>query len=137
MNRPRESEALRHPTGQRPLRFLVVGVLNTAVSYGVYALLLALGLNLPWAGLLSLAAGVSIGFLAQGRLVFGQLSCASLLRFGLAWAVMYGVHLGIVTGLLQFGVSPYAGALVALAVLALLSYFVLRDFVFVPQPKSR
>lgn len=137
MNRPRGNEAPRYATGQRPLRFLVVGVLNTAVSYGVYALLLALGLGLPSAGLLSLVAGVSFGFLAQGRLVFGQLSYASLFRFGLAWAVMYGVHLGIVTGLLQFGISPYAGALMALPVLALLSYFVLRDFVFVPQMKTR
>jgi putative flippase GtrA len=122
---------------RRPLRYIVVGACNTAVSYGVYAFLLMLGLGLPLAGLLSLAAGILTGFLAQGRFVFGRVSYDSLVRFILAWALMYGVHLGIVTGLLSVGISPYVGALLALAVLPLLSYFVLRDFVFVPQTKSR
>lgn len=115
---------------RRPLRFVIAGGFNTLVSYGAYVALLQAGLGLPLAGLLSLLVGIAAGFVTQGRFVFGNVSAASALRFVLAWGVMYGVHLGIVTGLLRLGISPYAGALVALVVLTLLSYFVLRDLVF-------
>lgn len=119
---------------RRPLRFLVAGAINTLASYGSYVLLVMLEFNLPTAGLLSLLVGIATGFVTQGRFVFGNLSRASLVRYVLAWAVLYGLHLGIVMGLLQFGISPYMGALAALAVLTVLSYFVLRDLVFRTQP---
>lgn len=121
----------------RPLRFLVAGAFNTLVSYGTYVLLLLLGLNLPLAGLLSLIVGISVGFVTQGRYVFGNLSPRSLVRFVLAWMFMYLVHLGIVMGLQRLGISPYLGALAALAVLTALSYFVLRDLVFARQTNRR
>lgn len=124
----------------RPLRFLLAGGFNTLVSYGVYALMLWLDQSLPVAGLFSLVAGIAVGFVTQGRFVFGQLTAAALWRFLLVWATMYGVHLGVVTGLLRLGVPPLAGALVALALISALSYFVLRDLVFRPvggQTNSR
>lgn len=136
MNAPARPSGLA-PRARRPVRFVLAGVVNTSVSYGVYVLLLMVGLGLPLAGLVSLMAGIAVGFVTQGGFVFGHMSLASALRFVLAWAAMYGVHLGIVSGLLQLGISPYLGALVALGVLTLLSYFVLRDLVFLPQTNIR
>lgn len=123
----------------RPLRFAMAGVVNTGVSYGIYVALVAGGMALPWAGLLSLASGIVTGFLTQGRFVFGQLSWSSARRYVLAWGALYLVHLGIVWSLQRWGVSPYLGALVALGALTALSYGVLRHFVFAPagQTKSR
>jgi putative flippase GtrA len=124
----------------RPLRFLVAGGVNTAVSYGVFALMLWLALPLALASLLSLLSGLAVGYLTQGRFVFRRLPSGSLLRYVLAWIVMYGVHYGVVSQLMRLGVPPLAGALVALVVIAALSYFVLRDLVFRAdgnQTKSR
>lgn len=114
----------------RPARFVLAGGVNTAVSYGVYALMLHLDMPLALASLVSLLSGLAVGYLTQGRFVFRTLSAASLLRYLLAWAAMYGLHYGVVTGLMRFGVPPLAGALVALVLIAGLSYFVLRDLVF-------
>lgn len=115
---------------RRPLRFLVIGVFNTAVSYGSYSLLVLSGINLPLASLLGLLLGIFVGFLTQGRIVFGNATRSSFVRFVLAWTAMYFVHLGIVLGLMRFGVHPVAGGAVALCVITALSYFVLRDLVF-------
>jgi putative flippase GtrA len=115
---------------RRPLRFVVIGLFNTAVSYGSYSLLVLSGINLPLASLLGLLLGIFVGFLTQGRIVFGNATRISFLRFVLAWSTMYFVHLGIVLGLMRFGVHPVAGGAVALCVITALSYFVLRDLVF-------
>lgn len=124
------------PAG-RPLRFVLVGAVNTAVSYGCYVALLDAGLGLPLAGLLSLLAGLLSGFVLQGRFVFGHLSVGAFARFTVVWALLYGVHLGVVTGLLRLGVDPRLGALVALVVLTLLSYGLQRGVVFVPPQTTR
>jgi putative flippase GtrA len=114
----------------RPARFVLAGGINTAVSYGVYALMLGLGLPLALASLISLLSGIAVGFVTQGQFVFRKLSASSLVRYLLAWTAMYGLHFGVVTGLMRFGLPPLGGALVALVLIAGLSYFVLRDLVF-------
>ncbi len=122
----------------RPVRFVLAGAFNTGVSYGVYALALWLGLALALASLLSLLAGLAVGYLTQGRFVFRRPSPGSLVRYLLGWAVLYGVHYGVVSSLMRVGVHPLAGALVALVLIAALSYFVLRDLVFTAaQTNSR
>ncbi len=118
----------------RPLRFVLVGAFNTLVSFGSFSLLVAADIDLPVASLAGLIAGIAVGFLTQGSLVFGHLSLPSLARFLMAWTTMYFVHLGIVYGLMAIGVPPIAGGAVALCVIAGLSYFVLRDLVFRPDP---
>ena len=118
------------------MRFVLAGVVNTGFSYGVYAMALWAGLALAWSSLLSLLAGLAIGYLTQGRFVFRAPSAGSLVRYLLGWAVLYGVHYGVVSGLMRLGVHPLAGALVALVVIASLSYFVLRDLVFKAEPRQ-
>ena len=118
------------PWRNRPLRFVLAGAVNTGVSYGVYALALWLGTALALASLLSLLAGLAVGYLTQGRFVFRSPSPGSLGRYLLGWAVLYGVHYGVVTSLMRIGVHPLVGALFALVLIAALSYFVLRDLVF-------
>lgn len=112
------------------MRYVLAGLFNTAVSFGGYSLLLMLGLSVPSASLGGLLGGLAVGFLTQGKLVFGNAGAASFVRFLVAWAAMYLLHVGIVTGLMQVGVNPFAGGVVAMGVIVALSYFVLRDLVF-------
>jgi putative flippase GtrA len=114
----------------RPLRFLLAGGLNSAVSYGAYALFLWMGVGLALTSLMSLLAGMSMGFLIQGGFVFRALSTGGLIRYVLAWSALLGVHYGIVVSLMRLGIPPLAGAFLAMGVVAALSYFVQRDLVF-------
>lgn len=124
-------------SARRPLRFVLVGGINTAISYGCYVALLEAGLGLPLAGLLSLLTGLLSGFLLQGRYVFDHLSPAAFVRFVAVWSVLYAVHLGVVTGLMHLGIDPRVGALAALVVLTVLSYLLQRGVVFVPDQTTR
>jgi putative flippase GtrA len=51
-----------HVLSKQFIKFAVVGTLNTLISYGVYYLLLFLGIHYLISVLLSFAAGVSFGF---------------------------------------------------------------------------
>lgn len=114
----------------RVLRYALAGLFNTSISFGSYCALLYAGLAVPWASLGGLLAGLGVGFLTQGTLVFRQASWPALARFLAAWAAMYGLHVGVVTGLQGLGLNPYAGGTIAVAAIVALSYFVLRDWVF-------
>lgn len=115
---------------RRPWRFVLAGVFNTLVSYGGYALGLLLGLGLPLASALGLLMGMAVGFVSQGRFTFRSRVRGALPRYLLSCATMYALHMGVVLGLQRVGVDPYRGGLVAVVLIALLSYFVLRDLVF-------
>ena len=123
-------------SSRRPLRFVVVGAINTAISYACYVALLEAGLSLPVAGLVSLATGIGCGFLLQGRFVFGHVSAPAFVRFVLTWSLLYAVHLGVVLGLRNWGIDPRIGALAALCVLTVLSYLLQRDVVFASRHRN-
>ncbi len=88
------------------------------------------GLSIPTASLASIAVGIVASFATQGIVVFGNVTVGAFFRFVANWAVMYLAYVGVVTGLGYVGIGPYLGGLVALAPTTLVSYFVLRDFVF-------
>jgi putative flippase GtrA len=114
----------------RPIRYLLVGVGNTLLGYGAYCLSLIGGLSVPSASLVAIIFGVTISFLSQGIVVFGNVTIRAMFRFVANWIVMYVVYVGVVTALQRAGVSPYIGGLVAFVPTTVVSYFVLRDFVF-------
>lgn len=99
-------------------------------SYGLYVVLLYVGLGIPIATFLALVAGVCLSFATQGKFVFGIVSVGSFIRFLASWSALYGLFLAVVLGLERFGISPYLGGLVATAINVIISFFVLRGFVF-------
>jgi putative flippase GtrA len=112
------------------LRYLVVGMINTGISFGAYAGGIAFGLPVALASLCAIVLGVLVSFAGQGALVFGDRSPAAFIRFVVSWGLMYMLHVGVVTGLGTLGLNAYLGGIVALVVTTSISYFVLRDFVF-------
>ena len=52
------------------VRFVLVGILNTAFGYGVYCLMLWIGLSYWWATLIANVLGVLFNFKTTGVLVF-------------------------------------------------------------------
>lgn len=112
------------------IRFLLVGGLNTAFGYGVYALLILLGVPYPLAVFLSTAAGVLFNFKTYGTLVFGSRDNRLLGRFIAVYALIYVLNLIPLAWAKRNGVSLIvAGAVVALP-MAAISFVLNRRFVF-------
>lgn len=114
----------------RFLRFLVVGGLNTAVNYGIYALLVYLGLGYLLAATLSFVTGLVISFKTQGRFVFQDRGKHSFARFVASWLLIYVVHVSLLGLLVRGGMDSYLAGALLLVPTALLSFAVLRLVVF-------
>lgn len=112
------------------LRFLVVGAMNAAFGYGVFALLVWLGLPYPAAIGLATVAGVAFNFQSTGRLVFGGAPSSRLVRFIGVYGVVYLINVLAVAGLLRLGLNVYLANAVALLPLAVIAYMLQRTFVF-------
>jgi putative flippase GtrA len=118
------------------VRFVLVGGVNTAFSYGIYALFLAVGVNYAFANLLALIAGILFSFKTQGRLVFNSADNRLIVRFVGGWAVIYAINLLLLRQLIAIGIDRYlAGALVIPAIM-LLSYVIQRFLVFSATARS-
>lgn len=119
----------------RIARFLVVGAMNTGLSYLTYALLLAAGLSYPVANLGSLLLGIFIAFQTQGRLVFGSAGMQRFPLFALAWAGIYGLNIGLIAVWMWAGLNAYVAGLVSLPMVVACSFVVQRYVVFRPPER--
>ncbi len=125
-------QILREPSVAQFIRFGLIGVVNTSISYGIYALLLYIGLNYALANFGSLVLGIGVSFFSQGRFVFGNASLDRLPRFILLWGCLYLINIGLISLLLRFGINAYLGGALALVPITLLSFVCQRYLVFRP-----
>jgi putative flippase GtrA len=121
----------------QPIKFALVGLLNTGWSYLLYVVFLYLGLNYWLASFLTIVLSVGFGFLTQGNLVFGGATRKALPRFILVWVVIYAVYLVVVSVAQHGGINNYLGGLIATPLVALLSYILQRRFVFPPSAQAK
>lgn len=119
------------PTG-RFLRFLLVGVLNTAFGYGVFVACLWLGMHYALAGAVSTVLGVLFNFKSTGGLVFRSTGNRRLPQFVAVYVIIYLVNVLALGVMLQFGIAEWLGGLILLLPSAILSYVLNRQFVFPP-----
>ena len=110
--------------------FCLVGGLNTAFGYSVYAALLYAGLPPAWALLLATCAGVVFNFFSTGRLVFGNRDGSRLPRFVAVYGIVYVFNLALIELLLAAGMGPYAGGAVSMSAATLAAYAMQSRFVF-------
>ncbi len=130
LSQPPDFCLLFKPTPQF-LRFLLVGVMNTAFGYGLFALLTWLGLAYPVAIGLASLGGIAFNFQSIGRLVFKKGAPLSRMgRFAAVYAVVYGVNIGGVAAFLHFGLNVYLANALMILPLALLAYLLQQKFVF-------
>ena len=121
----------------RPLRFVVVGGLNTLVCYGVYAGLLRLLLPFWLANLGALVFGIGLSFHTQGRFVFGNSDGRRIFRFVACWLAVYGIQTGLIGLLIRAGFTAWFAGLLVLPGAAVISYFIQRFIVFAQPPAKR
>lgn len=112
------------------IRFLMVGLMNSAFGYGCFALLVYLGLHYSSALLLATILGVAFNFKSTGSLVFGSHNNKLIFRFVLGYALVYCINLGGIAIFSFFDVVPYFSGLILLLPMAALSFIINNRFVF-------
>lgn len=120
---------------KRIVRYYEAGIVNTLFGYGIYALLVALGLNIYVAQLLAHALGVVFNFITYSRYTFAD-QTASKPRFLLSYGINYLLSVALLWGFEQLVESPYISGLLAVIVVSLINFLVLKKLVFKPQEIS-
>lgn len=118
------------------VRFVCVGIANTLFSYGIYAGLIYLGLGYASANLVALMLGILLSYKTQGTLVFRTSTNRRLLRFVMAWGVIYLLNVLLIARFIALGLNPYISGALALPFVTLLSYLSQKFFVFRPSSAS-
>lgn len=103
--------------------------MNTAFGFGVYALMIWLGVNLYVAQIIAQVLGVSFNYLTYSRHAFRDRQ-ASKHSFILAYVANYGVNLLFLWLFAQVIRSPYVAGLAATIAASLVNFLVLRSLVF-------
>lgn len=118
------------------VRFIFVGVLNSGFGFGVYSLLILIGLSYIWATLISHIMGVLFNFITTGTIVFNNTDKKLIFRFILNYVLVYFINIGInkATQLLCHS-NEYISGFVALVITSLISFFILKRFVFNQKDK--
>ena len=121
----------------RPLRFLIVGGLNTALCYAVFALLIWAALPVWLANLGAVTFGIVVSFFTQGRIVFGDSDPRRIVRFVASWMIIYLIQTALIMALVRWGLAATLAGLIVLPGAAVASYFVQKFVVFrTPNPRS-
>ena len=118
---------------KRFIRFLLVGGLNTAFGYGIFALFIFIGIHYTIAAFLSSAAGITFSFFTTGRLVFNNRDNRLIFKFVSVYGLLYlfnvaGLKLGLI-----LGYNEYISGAVLLLPSALLAYLLQKIIVFRPK----
>ncbi|MEO8407472.1 MAG: GtrA family protein [Oxalobacteraceae bacterium] len=114
----------------RSIRFILIGGINTAFSYCLYAVFLFLGMNYVFSNLFALIIGIFFSFRMQGKFVFRNTAKRLLGRFILVWIIIYFANIFLIRELIQWGLDAYASGALAIIPIVILSYFFQRFFVF-------
>jgi len=109
----------------RKIRFLFVGVLNTAVGYGAYALFIFLGMHYAIAQFASTVIAVAHSYLWNKHFTFKSKgkSAAEAARFAGVYGVSYLFNLLLLYVFIDlFGINHYLAGLITLFATTVISY---------------
>jgi putative flippase GtrA len=112
------------------VRFLLVGVINTIVGYGIFALLILLHINLALALFLSTGLGLVFNYFSTRHVVFSSQNSGTLWRFALVYAFIYVANVIALMEARKFGISPIVAQAAMLPFCVLMAYTLNKRFVF-------
>ena len=112
------------------IRFILAGLLNTAVGYLIYAVGVLAGLRPDIALIGSFAFALIFNYLTHARLVFRRSGAAIFIRFAVANAVIYFINLFVLRAILSFGAGPLVAQAIALPFVVLCTFAIFKLAVF-------
>ena len=112
------------------VRFFLVSGLNTVFGYGLFAILIFVGLHYPYALLASTVAGIIFNFKTIGVLVFGSRNNLLFFKFIGVYFITYFCSLGLLNLFVFFDVNLYLGGAILIIPMGLFAFVLNRKFVF-------
>lgn len=106
----------------RLLRFLAVGLINTAFGYAVFALLVMAGLGDQLALALAFALGVLWNYGTHARLVFDTKGRGRIVPYGVAYVGIYALNALALKSITTAGLTPLVAQAVLVLPMAALSF---------------
>jgi len=112
------------------MKFLAVGLLNTAFGYALYALFV-LGSLLPEIALaLATIIGAIFNYVTTGRIVFAERSARKIPLFLLTYASIYVVNAASLRILISQELSPFLAQAILLPFVTVISFLTFRHLIF-------
>lgn len=111
------------------VRYYAAGAVNAGFGFGLYALLVWVGLDRYPAQLIAHVIGVAFNYLTYSRHVFRDSGPAKL-RFAASYTVNYFISLATLAAASAFIASPYLAGLASIVATSIINYFMLRYLVF-------
>jgi len=112
------------------IRFVFVIGLNTVFGYGLFALLLYIGITYPLALLISTIAGIFFNFKTIGGLVFKNHNNILIFKFFGVYGIIYLCNLTGLAIFKSFGINSYWGGMILLIPIGILAFILNKLFVF-------
>ena len=99
-------------------------------GYALYALLLYMNFHYALASLLGTVCCILFNFKTTGTIVFENNNNRLLFKFIAVYCVTYDINVGCLKIFSLYGVNMYVAGLILVIPVALLSYTLLKNFVF-------
>lgn len=122
-------------TALRVFRYYQAGIANTLFGFGLYVLLVWIGISPYIAQLTAHVIGVAFNYVTYSRYAFPDAKAAKL-RFVLFYVFTYAMSAGLLAIALTFTDSPYIAGFAAAFIASVINYFILRKFVFLQPPQA-
>ena len=111
------------------IRFVLVGGVNTAFGYSLYAACIYAGTGYAVASAVSMTGGILFSYRTMGGLVFRG-ARGRLWKFAGCHLVVYAFSVALLAAMDAAGINPYLAGLLVAAPAALLSYTLQKLLVF-------
>ena len=114
------------------IKFLTTGILNTVIGNGIYAVLLFADIPYLVALLFATITGVIFNYFSYGYIVFnGYTGRLVLCKFTITYLIIFSLNaIGLSVLIRYFFLSPYAAQLICIPPNILLSWLLMKCWVF-------
>ena len=113
-----------------PIKFILVGGLNTIFGYVIYWGLLQLGFYFTIAAFFSTLLGIIFNFFTTGRLVFNSKNNALFFRFVFVYIFLYLISIAGISFIHNFGISYEIAGAIMIIPCAIISFGLNKNLVF-------
>ena len=123
-------ESARRLLSLQPVRFVIVGGLNTLFGYALFSAFYLLSHHRQLSLVAATIIGVLFNYFTTGRLVFANRGYRFLIPFCLGYGVVLGANMIALEVLSRLGVPTLAAQAISLPAMVVLSYVINRYVVF-------
>lgn len=112
------------------IRFVIIGILNTFFGFTIYSFFIFIGLSYYLAAAISTVLGIIFNFKTMSKFVFQNSNNLLLCRYLLVYLLTYLLGIILIAILVNLGLNYYLAGLGAIILNAIITYFLLNNFVF-------